>query len=243
MIGSIGSLPTTDHFTTTRTRMGELASAKKSVTFNSPATLMIGSRILANAQMTGARIGNMQREVSFNQTKSSFMQSAQNTVTRLRELATQANNGILTTADRTSINAEAKELFKHLKDIENHASFNGMPLMQSDEFKSLTSSLQDMDMTSQSGISDAAQNLDSAMDTLATMQAQVGAETRALLEQEEAAMAEMANQVDAGSRIVGTDMAASFSAMTSSQILSDVSVAMQAQAMDMDSATVAALLS
>ena len=241
MISAIGS-PLTP-MERVQTSFQEISSGKKSPSLTSPALLAIGERLLNNANLASARNSNITNEISFSQTHSSFVQNSQDTVSRLSELSVKANSGILSSQDRQAIQAEAEQLTAHLKDTMNNAEFNGKKILDDADFSDMVKSFENIDLTSASGVSDAANAAEGAIDMLSQRQAELGAEQNILHQQFRANMEEEANLMDAGSRMVGTDIMEAFSRLSGDSILSQVSVAMDAQAANLDRQAVASLLS
>ena len=192
--------------------------------------------------MASARNSNITNEISFSQTHSSFVQNSQDTVSRLSELSVKANSGILSRQDRQALQAEAEQLTAHLKDTMNNAEFNGKKILDDSEFSDMVQSFENIDLTSATGISDAANAVSDAIDMLSQRQATLGAEQNILHQQFRANVEEEANLMDAGSRIVGADIMEAFSRLTGDSILSQVSVAMDAQAASLDRHALANLL-
>ena len=220
----------------------QLSSGKKSVSFYSPATLEIGRRLLNSATLAEARNSNVVNAKSSSMTQSSFVQGAHDTVARLSELATQANSGMLTRQDKEAIQIEVDQLTQSLGDTMKSANFNGQKLMADSEFGDIVNSLQNMDVTTASGIIAAGDATSAATDVLSSRQARLGAEQVILDHQFEANMAEQANLLDAGTNLTGVDMAMAFSQFSGDMVLSNVGSAMTAQAMSIESSTVSALL-
>lgn len=241
MISAVGS-PLTP-MERVQTSFQEISSGKKSPSFTSPALLAIGQRLLNNATLASARNSKITNEISYSQTHSSFVQNTHDTVSRLSELSVKANSGILSAQDRQAIQAEAEQLTYHLKDTMNNAEFNGKKIFSDAQFSDMVESFDNIDLTSASGISDAAAAADDAIQMLANRQAGIGAEQNILHQQFRANLEEEANLMEAGSRMVGTDVMEAFSRLTGDSILSQVSVAMDAQAMNLDRQAVSSLLS
>ncbi|MCM8535276.1 MAG: hypothetical protein NE334_05015 [Lentisphaeraceae bacterium] len=241
MIGAIGS-PLTP---TERIEVGfqQISSGKKSPSFTSPAVLAIGQKLLNNASFASARNSNVVNEISMSQTRSAFVQSSHDTVGRLSELSVKANSGMLSAQDREAIQIEANELTKHLRSNMENASFNGNKLLDDSDFSDMVSSFEEIDLTTQAGIENAGDVAKDAIDMLSQKQATLGAEQGILEQQFRANLEEEANLLDAGSRMTDADIAQVFSQLSSDTILSNVSTAMSAQAANLESSTVSALLS
>jgi flagellin len=67
--------------------------------------------------------------ISFIQTSEGYLQSSQDILHRLRELAIQASNGIYTAEDRMMIQVEVSQLISEVDRIASHAQFNGMNML------------------------------------------------------------------------------------------------------------------
>ena len=78
---------------------------------------------------------------------------------------------------------------------------------------------------------------------MSSRQAKLGSEQVVLQHQYEANLQEQANLLEAGSKMADTDLAMALSGLSSDIILSDVSAAVSAQASNLDSSSVTALLS
>jgi len=67
--------------------------------------------------------------ISFIQTSEGYLQSSQDILQRIRELAVQASNGIYTAEDRMQIQVEVSQLVDEVDRIANHAQFNGLNML------------------------------------------------------------------------------------------------------------------
>lgn len=67
--------------------------------------------------------------ISFIQTSEGYLQSTQDILQRIRELAVQASNGIYTAEDRMQIQVEVSQLVDEIDRIANHAQFNGLNML------------------------------------------------------------------------------------------------------------------
>ncbi|TVQ25933.1 MAG: flagellin [Spirochaetaceae bacterium] len=72
---------------------------------------------------------NAQDGVSFIQTTEGYLQTSQDILQRIRELAVQASNGIYTSEDRMQIQVEVSQLVSELDRIASHAQFNGLNML------------------------------------------------------------------------------------------------------------------
>jgi flagellin len=67
--------------------------------------------------------------ISFIQTTEGYLQTSQDILQRMRELAVQSANGIYTAEDRMQIQVEISQLVDEVDRIASHAQFNGMNLL------------------------------------------------------------------------------------------------------------------
>ena len=220
----------------------EISSGKKSATFTSPAILEIGRRLMTNSTLTGARNRNVVNQVSKSQTESAFVQNTQDTLSRISELTVRANSGMLNSADKEALQIEANELAEHLEFTGRNSKFNGKELLNDSQFSEMTDSLRNIDFSTSEGISNTAEAAVAGIEAMSQRQAELGSEQNILQHQFEANLQEEANLLEAGSKMADADIAQSFMRLTSDSILNDVSTAMTAQASNMESSTLRALL-
>ena len=83
------------------------------------------------AQIRGLNMAsfNAANGISFIQVTEGYLQSTQDIVQRVRELAVQASNGIYTEEDRMYIQVEVSQLVDEIDRIASHAQFNGMNML------------------------------------------------------------------------------------------------------------------
>jgi len=72
---------------------------------------------------------NAQDDISFIQTTEGYLESTQNILQRIRELAVQASNGVYTNEDRTQIQVEVSQLIDEIDRIASHAQFNTLNML------------------------------------------------------------------------------------------------------------------
>jgi len=72
---------------------------------------------------------NAQNGISFIQVAEGYLQSTQDILQRLRELAVQSSNGIYSEEDRMYIQVEVSALVAEVDRIASHAQFNGMNML------------------------------------------------------------------------------------------------------------------
>ena len=241
MIGAVASGQVI-HTSNIQTGFKEISSGQKTVTTTSPAILEIGRRLLNASTFADARNRNITNQISKSRTEGAFVQNSQDTLARINELSVRANSGILNANDKEALQIEAQELAKTLNFNSQHAKFNGKQILNDEEFSNVASSLQNIDFSSSEGIKAAADAATSGIDTLAGRQARLGTEQIVLEQQFKANLDEQKNLLEAGSKLVDTDVAQAFTNLTRDVILSDVSSALSSQAASLESSRVAALL-
>lgn len=72
---------------------------------------------------------NASNGISFIQTTEGYLQTSQDILQRMRELAVQSANGIYTAEDRMQIQVEVSQLVDEIDRIASHAQFNGMNIL------------------------------------------------------------------------------------------------------------------
>ena len=92
------------------------------------AGLAIATKMNANIKGVAVAVRNANDGISMAQTAESALGSVTNMLQRIRELAVQASNGTLTTANRASMQLEVKQLSSEIDNIGKTANFNGIKL-------------------------------------------------------------------------------------------------------------------
>src|SRR5688500_14802687 len=93
------------------------------------AGLYLSEKFKSQVRGLGQASRNAQDGISLIQTAEGALQSIHDMLGRMRELAIQSANGVLTQADRDIIGDEVSELLKEIDRARNSASFNGMRLL------------------------------------------------------------------------------------------------------------------
>lgn len=93
------------------------------------AGLAIANRFTTQIRGLDQAARNANDGVSLAQTAEEGLNSIATNLQRLRELAVQAANGSMTSADRASLNAEATELIAEIDRVGKETSFNGVKLL------------------------------------------------------------------------------------------------------------------
>jgi flagellin len=131
---------------------------------DSPSGLAMSERLRSLIGRYDAAVTNADNAVSYLQTSDSFMQSMQNTVGRMQELAIAANDGTKSDTDRKLLAEEFEQLKTGLTDVTDGASplgsFNGKALFQGNSMEVAigpesgeTMSFAELDLTSSSSAS------------------------------------------------------------------------------------------
>ena len=99
---------------------------------DNPSGLAIAKRM--NAQLKGLSTAsqNAKDSISLVEIADGALSEIQSIVQRMSELAVKAGNGILTDADRSSIQAEISQLTDEIERIADDTDFNGMKLLNGD---------------------------------------------------------------------------------------------------------------
>ena len=213
------------------------------------AGLAISSTMTSQIRGMNQAIRNANDGISFAQTAEGALGEVTNMLQRIRELAVQSASGTYSDDDRANLQAEVTELSAQIDDIVANTKFNGVTVFgssdvtvdvqtgsNSGDVTTLTVTGFDVSDATASDISDASGadtalgDVDDALKAVATTRASLGAGQSRL----ESVVNNLANQVtnlsDARSRIEDADFSAETTNLARSQILSQASTAMLAQA-------------
>jgi flagellin len=221
------------------------------------AGLAIATRMEANSRGLSQAIRNANDGISLAQTAESAMGNISNILVRMRELSVQANNGTNGTDDVAAIQVEVDALAKQIDDIANRTTFNGKELLKD---ATTTISIQtgvkasetlDLTMTGMTAVTLAVGTsagtpavtsglavgsattltaLDTAIQTVATQRANLGAQQNRLEATIDNLTSSVTNLDAAKSRIEDADFSAESTKLAAASILSQASTAMLAQA-------------
>jgi flagellin len=213
------------------------------------AGLGISERMRSQVRSLTVAGRNAQDGVSLVQTAEGAMQEISNNLSRMRELAVQAANGTLTTADRTTLDTEYQELISEIDRIASQTTFNGVNLLNStgtvaiqvgsEANETITVTFADVsastlsltgDITSAANATTELGTLDTAIDTVSTARGQMGAVQNRM----QSAIASIANAREnlaaAESRIRDVDVAFETADLTRNSILQQAATSVLAQA-------------
>jgi flagellin len=196
----------------------------------------------------GAR--NAQDGISLLQTAEGGMQSIDNLLVRMKQLAEQASTGTYSSGQRSIMDTEFSTLSAEITRIAGSAQFNGTSLLNSatgsiavnfgatsDQIsvamKDMTAaglSISTLNINTAASAQAALAGLDTAIGTATTARADFGAKMNRLTTTVEVLGIQAENLMTAESRISDVDAATEMAAMTRNQVLAQAGVAMLAQA-------------
>jgi flagellin len=194
---------------------------------------------------------NAQDGVSLAQTAEGALQEVSNNLSRMRELAVQASNGTLTTADRATLDTEFQALITEIDRVATQTTFNGVSLLDGSTTsldvqvginggETISVSLSDTtattlainteDVTSAANASSALTSIDTAIDTISTARGNLGAAQNRLTSAISSILNTRENLSAAESRIRDVDVAIETADLTRNSILQQAAVSVLAQA-------------
>jgi len=214
------------------------------------AGLAISSRMTSQVRGLTAAMRNANDGISLAQTAEGAMGEIGNMLQRMRELAVQSANGTNSTSDRTSLQAEVTQLLSQIGDIASRTTFNGTNLLSAASTINIQTGLNTgetvglslsamtttalgvgtVDLSTAAGASTALAALDTAIDTVNTGRAGLGAAQNRLEATVSNLTSTVTNLTEARSRIEDADFSAETTQLAKSQILNQAATAMLAQA-------------
>jgi len=215
------------------------------------AGLGISERMRSQIRSYGAASRNAQDGVSLVQTAEGALAEVSNIVNRMRELAIQAANGTLSTADRLTIDTEFQALIEEIDRIATTTSFNGVNLLNATATLGIQAGINpneiitvDLpDTQAASGLALTGQNvttianataslaaIDAAVTTVTTARGALGSAQNRLQSAISSIATARENLAAAESRIRDVDVAEETSDLTRNTILQQAAVSVLAQA-------------
>ncbi|MBA4306128.1 MAG: flagellin FliC [Sphingopyxis sp.] len=231
--------------------MERLSSGKRiNAAKDDAAGLAISTRMEAKVRGLNQAVRNANDGISLAQTAEGAMGEISNILLRMRELAVQSANGTAAASDRTAIDAEADALVAQIGDITSRTDFNGTVLIDAAKTISIQTGVESgetvdidlvamtaaglgiaaVDLSTAAGAGTALNLLDTAIDTVATQRAEIGAVQNRLDATVNNLTSTATNLTESKSRIQDADFSAESTKLASAQILSQASTAMLAQA-------------
>lgn len=238
------------------TAMTRLSSGKSiNSASDNAAGLAISSSMTAQINGMNQAISNANDGVSLAQTADGALGEVTNMVQRVNQLAVQSANGTYQASDRTDMNTEVKQLQAQIKQVISGTNFNGKALFSSttstsfkiqtgatnatatDQVTISIGSLSTLDKvvsslsvsTSTAALA-ALSTISAALTSVNTVRAGLGASESRLNSVVNNLTTNVTNLSDARSRIQDTDYSSETTNLARSQILSQASTAMLAQA-------------
>ncbi|WP_432775384.1 flagellin [Brevibacillus gelatini] len=219
------------------------------------AGLSISERMRAQIRGMEQASRNAQDGISLVQTAEGALQTVNNMLVRLKELATQAANGTYTDAeDRKRIQEEVTELSKEVNNIKDNTKFNGISLLDGSasgditlqigqetsqtltlavskfDLSSVASAIASYDLSTQSGAKSALGDIENQINKVSAARSYLGANQNRLENTINNLNITSENLTAAESRIRDVDMAKEQMQFTKNNILTQASQAMLAQA-------------
>jgi flagellin len=234
------------------TAMDRLSSGKRiNSAKDDAAGLAIATRMGSNIRGLSQAIRNANDGISLTQTAEGALAETSNILVRMRELAMQSANGTNAASDRTALQSEVTALIGQIGDIATRTTFNGTALLNSattsidiqtglatgqtvsvaiGDMQAAALGVGTVDISTAAGASTALAALDTAINTVATQRASLGAAQSRLDSTVNNLTESVTNLSASKSRIEDTDFSAESTKLASAQILSQASTAMLAQA-------------
>ncbi|HWK36604.1 flagellin [Sphingomonas sp.] len=215
------------------------------------AGLAIASSMTSQVRGMNQAIRNANDGISMAQTAEGALEEVTNMLQRIRELAVQSASGTYDAGDRTNLNAEVTQLKDQIASIISDSEFNGVKLFDgtagtsgsvaiqtgansgdtvSLSFGAISLGISGVGVDSDTNADAALGTVDTALDTVNTARANLGASQNRLQSVVNNLTNNVTNLTDARSRIEDADFSSETAALAKSQILSQASTAMLAQA-------------
>ena len=213
----------------------------------------IATRMTSQIRGLNQAVRNSNDGISLAQTAEGGMNEIVNMLQRMRELAVQSASGTLQDTDRVNLQAEVSELILQIGDVATRTNFNGVALLDgttagnvvnvqtgSAAGETVAVALTDVDAAAlgvaaltvgtAAGATTALTTLGTALDTISTAQATLGAAQNRLQATVSSLVNRVTNLTESRSRIQDADFSEESTQLAKSQILSQASTAMLAQA-------------
>lgn len=233
--------------------MERLSSGKRiNAAKDDAAGLAIATRMEASARGLTQAVRNANDGISLAQTADSAAGSIADILVRMRELAMQAANGTLGDDDRSAIQTEVTALIEQIGDVATRTTFNGNVLLDGSvgagfdiqtglddgqvvnitvsDLQAAALGVDSLDFSTAAGASGALATLDTAIQTVATERANLGAQQNRLTSAVDNLTSSVTNLAESKSRIEDADFSVESTKLAAAGILSQASTAMLAQA-------------
>ena len=237
-----------DKLTNSMTRLA--SGSRLAVPSDDAAGVAVSGKLDATIARLQAASEGAQNIISFAQTSDGFLQTIQNQLTRMSELAQRATNGAFGSNDRANYNTEYNKLRLQIGNIIQNATFNGTSIFATDNvtvainaegatdtfYKANVTTLTDAGLGAITSISTqteaqvAITALNMALQTITTYRAQVNADVSKFNFHINNIRTQTTNIQSANSRIKDLDVANESTNLSKDQILVQAATSMLAQA-------------
>jgi flagellin len=210
----------------------------------------IATRMTSQIRGLNQAVRNANDGISLTQTAEGGMNEIVNMMQRMRELSVQSASGTLAAGDRTNLQAEVTALLAQVDDVANKTNFNGVALLNTagpvaiqtgiasgdtvniglSNVTATGLAINAIDISTAAGAGTALTALDTALNTITTAQANLGASQNRLQATVSSLVNRSTNLSEARSRIQDANFSEESTNLAKSQILSQASTAMLAQA-------------
>jgi flagellin len=214
------------------------------------AGLGISERMRGQVRSLNMATRNAQDGVSLVQTAEGALSEVSGNLVRMRELAVEASNGTLNTADRASLNSEFQALDDEIARVTTQTEFNGIALLNTasaiaiqvgvDSGQTIDIATTDVDsnalaidvlsVTTSALASTSLAALDTAIDSVVTQRGSFGASQNRLQSAMRSIATNSENIAGAESRIRDVDVASETAELTKNRILQQAASSVLAQA-------------
>ena len=218
------------------------------------AGLAIASSMTSQIRGMSQAIRNSNDGISLAQTAEGALGEVSNMLQRVRELAVQSASGTYSTTDRANLDAEVDELRLQIDDVLTNSKFNGVTLFSKTAGTDVSVAVQTgtaaadkvtltvkaidgtnltatgLDVTSAAAAGTTITNVDTMLTAVNTTRATLGAGQSRLESVVNNLSSTVTNLSDARSRIEDADFSSETTQLAKSQVLSQASTAMLAQA-------------
>lgn len=210
----------------------------------------IATRMTSQVRGLNQAVRNANDGISLAQTAEGGMNEIVNMMQRMRELAVQSASGTLAGGDRANLQTEVDALIDQIDDVAGKTNFNGVALLNTAgpvsiqtgiasgdtvdiDLADVTStglSIDAVDISTAAGAGTALTALDTALNTITTAQAGLGASQNRLQATVSSLVNRATNLSEARSRIQDANFSEESTNLAKAQILAQASTAMLAQA-------------
>lgn len=246
-IGSFSPVTTTSSSAITSISTGNRINSAADDT----AGLAISEKALSQATGQAVAAKNTQDTVGVLQIADGALDSTHSMLQRMRELATQASNGIYTDSDRSLLQVEFDQLKEQITKVGNDTNYNTHKLLDGSlelvthiganagqnktiaigDMRSDALGIDQLSISSADNANAALSALDSAIEKVSEQRASIGAETNALGHAYNNLLNSEENQLAARSRIKDADIAKESTRLAQQKIMDQINMSVKAMGM------------